>query len=119
MLRFRSSTETNSGSDQRGRGKDSHDGRTNPDLFEKDQRTGQCERASVELRIAPNLFVFRKANCNLCEMQEFEEIIEKLLEAARKLPPGARRHGVLKEIGLFRMRMDALSVQSGKSKSAK
>ena len=74
---------------------------------------------AVELRIAPNLFVFRKANCDLCEMQDLEEIIEKLLEVARKLPPGARRHGVLKEIGLFRMRMDALSVQSGKLRSAK
>jgi hypothetical protein len=42
------------------------------------------------------------------EMQELEEIATKLLETARKLPPGFERHDVLKEIGKLRARIAAL-----------
>jgi len=31
-----------------------------------------------------------------------------LLETARKIPPGSERHGVLKQIGKLRMKLDAL-----------
>ena len=35
----------------------------------------------------------------------------KLLETARKLPPGLVRHDVLKEIGKFRVRIAALKAK--------
>jgi hypothetical protein len=41
-------------------------------------------------------------------MQDLEEMAAKLLEAARKLPPGPSRHETLKEIGRFRARISAL-----------
>jgi hypothetical protein len=41
-------------------------------------------------------------------MHDLQEMAEKLLEAARKLPPGSRRHEMLKEIGRFRARINAL-----------
>ena len=41
-------------------------------------------------------------------MQDLEEMAAKLLEAARKLPPGPSRHETLKEIGRFRARIVAL-----------
>jgi hypothetical protein len=41
-------------------------------------------------------------------MQDLQEMAEKLLEAARMLPPGPARHEVLKEIGRFRARLNAL-----------
>jgi hypothetical protein len=62
----------------------------------------------VKLRDAANLFVVRTAKCNLCKMQDLEEMAIKLLEAARKLPQGARRHEMLKEIGRIRARISAL-----------
>ena len=47
----------------------------------------------------------------LKEMQELEEIAAKLLKTARKLPPGSERHGILKEIGKFRVRITALKAK--------
>ena len=43
-----------------------------------------------------------------CKMQDLQEMAEKLLEAARRLPPGSTRHEMLKEIGRFRARINAL-----------
>jgi hypothetical protein len=60
----------------------------------------------------PNLFVFRIAKCNFRPMHDLEEMVEKLLKAARKLPPGPIRHDILKEIGRFRVRLAALRAQS-------
>jgi hypothetical protein len=45
-------------------------------------------------------------------MQELEELVARLVETARKLPPGEIRHGVLKEIGRFRMRLIALQSEA-------
>jgi hypothetical protein len=45
------------------------------------------------------------------EMQALEEIAAKLLKTARKLPPGTERHGILKEIGKFRVRITALKAK--------
>jgi hypothetical protein len=45
----------------------------------------------------------------LKEMQALEELAAKLLKAARKLPPGSERQGILKEIGKFRLRITALN----------
>jgi hypothetical protein len=47
-------------------------------------------------------------------MQELEEKIAKLFETARKLPPGDVRQDILKEIGSFRMRLDAISARTDK-----
>src|SRR5664280_1714732 len=68
----------------------------------------QFRERAVELLAAPNLFVVRTARCNLFNMHDLQEMAEKLLEAARKLPPGSRRHEMLKEIGRFRARINAL-----------
>ena len=47
----------------------------------------------------------------LTEMQDLEELAAKLLKIARKLPPGSERHGILKEIGKFRVRITALKAK--------
>ena len=41
-------------------------------------------------------------------MHDLEKMLAKLLEDARKLPPGQKRHELLKEIGRFRVKLDAL-----------
>ena len=41
-------------------------------------------------------------------MHDLEKKLAKLLEDARKLPPGQERHELLKEIGRFRLKLDAL-----------
>jgi hypothetical protein len=41
-------------------------------------------------------------------LKELEEMAAKLLETARKLPPGQDRHNALLEIGRFRARIVAL-----------
>ena len=47
------------------------------------------------------------------ELLELEAMASKLLEAACKLPPGETRHGVLKEIGRLRARIDRLPARDG------
>jgi hypothetical protein len=39
---------------------------------------------------------------------KLEELATELLETARELPPGTKRHDLLKEIGSFRVRIAAL-----------
>jgi hypothetical protein len=51
------------------------------------------------------------ADRTLTEMHDLDTMAEKLLEAARKLPPGPVRHDVLKEIGKFRVRITALKAK--------
>ena len=41
-------------------------------------------------------------------MDDLEKMLAKLLEDARKLPPGQERHELLKEIGHLRVKLDAL-----------
>ena len=43
--------------------------------------------------------------------QALEEFAAKLLKTARKLPPGSERHGILKEIAKFRVRITALKAK--------
>jgi hypothetical protein len=45
------------------------------------------------------------------EMQDLETMAAKLLDIARKLPPGSDRHSILKEIGKFRVRITALKAK--------
>jgi|SRR5581483_7199785 len=45
-------------------------------------------------------------------MDELHTMLAKLLETARKLPPGPDRHEALKEIGLMRRRLDAMVERS-------
>jgi hypothetical protein len=52
----------------------------------------------------------------LTQLQALEEIAAKLLEAARKLPPGSERYGIVKEIGKFRERIAALKAKKAKPK---
>jgi hypothetical protein len=44
------------------------------------------------------------------KLQELEQMAAKLLEAARKLPPGPDRRNILQEIGRFRSQI--ISLQS-------
>jgi hypothetical protein len=44
----------------------------------------------------------------LKELAEMAEMAAKLLETARKLPPGQDRHNALQEIGRFRARITDL-----------
>jgi hypothetical protein len=54
------------------------------------------------------LSIGHKLNRKLsCQMDELEKMLAKLLEDARKLPPGQKRHELLKEIGRFRVKLDA------------
>jgi hypothetical protein len=39
---------------------------------------------------------------------KLEELATELLETARELPPGTRRHDLLKEVSSFRVRIAAL-----------
>jgi hypothetical protein len=45
-------------------------------------------------------------------MLDLEELAAKLLETARKLPPGAVRHDSLKEIGRLRAQIAALRARA-------
>ena len=47
----------------------------------------------------------------LVELQDLERMLAKLFETARKLPAGAVRHDILKEIGKFSARITALKVK--------
>jgi hypothetical protein len=44
----------------------------------------------------------------MTKVQDLEETAAKLLETARKLPPGQDRHNALQEIGRFRARIAGL-----------
>jgi len=48
-------------------------------------------------------------------LKELEEMAAKLLETARKLPPGQDRHNALQEIGRFRTRITGLQHQEMRS----
>jgi hypothetical protein len=44
-------------------------------------------------------------------MHDLEKMLAKLLEDARMLPPGPKRYELLKDIGRFRVKLDALKKQ--------
>jgi hypothetical protein len=44
-------------------------------------------------------------------LKELEEMAAKLLENARKLPPGPERHDALQEIGKFRSQLFELKAK--------
>ncbi len=52
-------------------------------------------------------------------MQDLDEMASRLLETARTLPPGPARHDILKEIGQFRARIEALRRKSKTRRSNK
>ena len=52
-------------------------------------------------------------------MQDLDEMAKTLLETARTLPPGPVRHDILKEIGQFRARIEALRRKSTTRRSIK
>jgi hypothetical protein len=52
------------------------------------------------------------------QMDDSEKMLAKLLEDARKLPPGQKRHELLKEIGRFRVKLDVFKERK-KSQPAK
>jgi|GraSoiStandDraft_55_1057291.scaffolds.fasta_scaffold426404_1 hypothetical protein len=44
-------------------------------------------------------------------MQDLEDMLAKLLESARQLPSGPERHAALKQIGVFRVRLDSIATK--------
>jgi hypothetical protein len=52
------------------------------------------------------------------ELLELEVMAAKLLATARDLPPGEMRHGILKEIGRLRARMEGLRKKNPRSDEA-
>ena len=53
----------------------------------------------------------KSAHRTITEMQDLEAMAAKLLENARKLPAGPIRRDILKEIGKFRARINALKAK--------
>ena len=53
----------------------------------------------------------KSAHRTITEMQDLEAMAAKLLETARKLPAGPIRSDILKEIGKFRARINALKAK--------
>ena len=53
----------------------------------------------------------KSAQRTITEMQNLEAMAAKLLETARKLPAGPIRRDLLKEIGKFRARINALKAK--------
>jgi hypothetical protein len=51
-------------------------------------------------------------------MQELEKMADKLLETARKLPPGAEQHALLEQIGTFRIKLSAVAAKRKELQSA-
>jgi hypothetical protein len=52
-------------------------------------------------------------------MHDLQEMAARLLESARKLPPGQERHELLKEIGTLRARVVAIIVKREQLQLAK
>jgi hypothetical protein len=53
----------------------------------------------------------KSAQRTITEMQDLESMAAKSLETARKLPAGPIRRDILKEIGKFRARINALKAK--------
>jgi hypothetical protein len=51
-------------------------------------------------------------------MQDLEEMAAKLLETARKLPPGAEQHALLEQIRIFRIKLSAVAAKREELQSA-
>jgi hypothetical protein len=52
-------------------------------------------------------------------MKDLEDMATKLLESARKLPPGPDRHDLLKQIGTFRIKLAAFVAKREQLQSVK
>jgi hypothetical protein len=51
-------------------------------------------------------------------MQDLEKMAAKLLETARKLPPGAEQHALLEQIRTFRIKLSAIAAKRKELQSA-
>jgi hypothetical protein len=69
-------------------------------------------RSMKPVRGLVGAIVFASSQWHWEPMQDLEEMIERLLETARKLPPGPERKDALKEVGRFRVRLEAISKKS-------
>jgi hypothetical protein len=59
----------------------------------------------------PKSVVFYTAKCSGDKMQDLEKMAAKLLETARKLPPGAEQHALLEQITTFRIKLSAIAAK--------
>jgi hypothetical protein len=62
---------------------------------------------------------FRIVKFDVASMHDLEDMLAKLLEAARRLPPGTERHAILEQIGTFRVRLSAIAAKRQQSQSAR
>ena len=53
------------------------------------------------------------------KMQDLEKMAAKLLETARKLPPGADQHALLEQIRIFSIKLSAVAAKRKELQSAK
>ena len=51
-------------------------------------------------------------------MQDLEKMAAKLLETARKLPPGAEQHALLEQIRIFRIKLSGVAAKREELQSA-
>jgi hypothetical protein len=68
---------------------------------------------------SPNPVVFCTAKCSGDKMQDLEKMAAKLLETARKLPPGAEQHALLEQIATFRIKLSAVAAKRTELQSAR
>jgi hypothetical protein len=66
----------------------------------------------------PESVVFCTAKCSGDKMQDLEKMAAKLLEMARKLPPGAEQHALLEQIRIFRIKLSAVAAKREELQSA-
>src|ERR1700756_5862530 len=66
----------------------------------------------------PKSVAFYAAKCSGDKMQDLEKMAAKLLETARKLPPGAEQHALLEQIRAFRIKLSAVAAKREELQSA-
>jgi hypothetical protein len=67
----------------------------------------------------PKSVVFCTAKCSGDKMQDLEKMAAKLLETARKLPPGDEQHALLEQIRTFRIKLSAVAAKRKELQSAR
>ena len=74
--------------------------------------------SDTEQTTFPKSVVFGRAKCSGDKMQDLEKMAAKLLETARKLPPGAEQHALLEQIRTFRIKLSAVAAKREELQSA-
>jgi hypothetical protein len=76
------------------------------------------ESDTGQTTLPQNLLCSATAKCSGDKMQDLEKMAAKLLETARKLPPGAEQHALLEQIRTFRIKLSAVAAKREELQSA-